>query len=65
MQQYEELLRIKQVSERLNIAKSTIWLWVKNNRFPKPMKAGRCTFWKMSDIQRWIAESQEVVNAEK
>lgn len=51
-----ELLRVNQVVELVHIAKSTVWLWVSQNRFPKPVKIGKCTFWKLTDIQAWIAK---------
>ena len=51
----EKLLRISGVSEQTAIPKSTIWAWVKEGRFPQPLKLSpRITVWKESDIQEFI-----------
>ena len=48
-------LRIKDVMKKTSIPKSTIWLWVKEERFPKPIKLSqRVTVWKESDIDEWM-----------
>lgn len=50
----ENFIRIKNVSYLTSIARSTIWLWVKEGRFPKPIKVSpRVTVWKLFDIQQW------------
>lgn len=37
------------------ISKSTLWAWVKDGKFPKPVKLGpRTTAWKVSEIRDWI-----------
>lgn len=48
------LLDVKQVSQLCNIGKSTIWVLVKEGKFPKPVKlTTRCTRWKKSDVVAW------------
>lgn len=47
-------LRLKQVLELIPVCKATFWAGVKSGRFPKPVKNGRCTFWKVGDIQALI-----------
>lgn len=55
MENADKLLRMKQVLEVIPVAKSTIWQWVKEDRFPKPIKlGGKTTVWKMSEIQRFV-----------
>lgn len=50
-----KFLRIKDVIEKTGIAKSTIWLWVNENKFPKPIKISpRVTVWENSKIEEWI-----------
>lgn len=40
------------------IAKSTIWLWVKQGKFPAPVKLGpRVTAWKIADIREFIEKA--------
>ena len=49
------LLRIKDVMQKTGIAKSTVWLWVKENKFPKPIKLSeRITVWDENEIDKWI-----------
>lgn len=38
------------------VAASTWWAGVKDGRYPKPVKHGRATFWRASDI-RELCES--------
>ncbi len=41
--------------KKISIPKSTICLWVKAEKFPKPIKLSeRVTVWKDSDIDEWI-----------
>lgn len=37
------------------ISKSTLWSWIKDGKFPKPVKLGpRCTAWRVEDIRAFI-----------
>lgn len=48
-------LRIKDVMNKTGIARSTIWLWVREGKFPKPIKLSpKITVWDELDIIRWI-----------
>ena len=37
------------------IKKSAWWEGVRTGRFPKPVKFGRCTMWRVEDIRALIA----------
>ncbi len=51
----KKLLRIAAVSNKTTLAKSTIWLKVSQNKFPKPIKlSGTINVWMESDIDSWI-----------
>ena len=51
----EKLLRITDVMKSTGLAKSTIWLYVKEGKFPKQIKLSpRISVWKLSDIEVWI-----------
>lgn len=53
----EEYLSVKRISERLDVSESTIWRWVSEKSFPKPMRVGkRFTRWRLSDVQHWEEE---------
>lgn len=36
------------------VKKSCWWEGVKTGRFPKPVKFGRCTMWRVEDIKKLI-----------
>ena len=55
MELTNKLLRITDVSKITTLAKSTIWLKVSQNQFPKPSKLSpSITVWKESDVWQWI-----------
>jgi prophage regulatory protein len=42
------------------VKKSCWWDGVKTGRFPKPVKLGRCTMWRVEDIRALIASVKGV-----
>ena len=51
----KSFLRIKGVIATTGIARSTIWLWVKQGQFPQPINISpRVTVWNTLDIQDWM-----------
>ena len=55
--QSSKLLRIKDVSSKTTLAKSTIWRRLALNKFPKPIKiSSAINVWRESDIDNWIEE---------
>ena len=52
-----KMLRLPQVLDRVPIGRSTIWSWVNQGRFPKPVKlSARTTAWREGDIDRFIKD---------
>jgi len=51
-----KLYKVKQLEQILNISKSTLWQWVKQDKFPSPIKRVGSTFWKAEDVDAWIKE---------
>jgi len=48
-------LRIQEVMKKTGIARSTIWLWVSENKFPKPIKLSpRITVWEEEKVLIWM-----------
>ncbi len=41
------------------VKKSCWWDGVKTGRFPKPVKLGRCTMWRVEDIRELIKSATE------
>ncbi|MGB5918838.1 helix-turn-helix transcriptional regulator [Arcobacter sp.] len=40
--------------KKTGIARSTLWLWVNEKKFPKPIKLSpRITVWEENKIQEW------------
>ena len=40
-------LRVNEVAEMLSIGVSTVWAWVKDNKFPPPIKLSeRASVWR-------------------
>ncbi len=51
----------KQLSERLEVSRQTVWRWVREGNLPSPIKLGsNCTRWKLSDIEVWEASKAAV-----
>ncbi len=50
----DEWLDPKQICDRLNIAYSTFWEWLKEGKLPPGLKfSEKATRWRLSDILEW------------
>ena len=48
-------MRIVKVMKKTGIAKSTIWLWVSEGKFPKLIKlSSRITIWEEEKVDNWM-----------
>lgn len=46
------------VANQFGVSRATIWRWVQNGNFPKPVKLSPgCSRWKIEDVEKW-AESR-------
>ena len=53
----ERLLKLRQVMATTGLSRSSIFLFTKSGKFPKPIKLSeRSTAWLESEIQQWIAD---------
>lgn len=53
------LLDIKEVSKRTSLSRTTIWRWLKSDKFPTPLRlSDQCVRWRSDEIDRWIADLQ-------
>ena len=52
----EKLLNIKEVCKIVGLKKSTIYLYIQQNKFPKAVKIGKLSRWKLTDIRSWMKE---------
>ncbi len=54
------LIRWKQLKQIVPFSRITIWRWVRENRFPKPVRVGqRGIAWICAEIEQWISEQVE------
>lgn len=52
-----KLIRIKEVMNRTGLARSTVYKYINENNFPKPIKLGsRAVAWVESEIEGWISD---------
>ena len=50
-----QFYRLSQLKKQLSVSRSSIWSWVKQGKFPKPIKLGKnCTAWNAEDVHVWI-----------
>ena len=54
METEERLLPIKEVVKIVGFKKSTIYKFIKEGKFPEPVKIGTSSRWKLSSIRKWM-----------
>lgn len=53
------LIRLAEVMRRVGLGRSTIYRWMGEGRFPKPVKLGaHMVAWPEDTIDAWIASTQ-------
>ena len=49
----------QQLEKLFKVSPATIYRWIKEGRFPKPIRLGaNMVRWKASDIESWVAERE-------
>jgi len=57
-------IRIRDLTKRIPVSKSTIWLWVQERKFPAPVKLSeRVTAWPVAAVEKWEAEKRQAAKA--
>ena len=53
----QELLRRKELLQRLHISNTTLYAWIAAGRFPRPIKPGPSgvALWLADDVDKWFA----------
>ena len=50
----------KATAERYGVGRTTIWRWIKNQNFPRPLNLSKgCTRWSIDDLERWERKRRE------
>lgn len=56
----QKIISIKEMCGFINRDRRTLWVWVRDNRFPQPIKMnGRTIGWPESVYQSWLKEQME------
>lgn len=51
------LIRLKEVQNRVGLGRSTIYRWMAEGNFPKPVRlGGHAVAWVLEDIDRWVSQ---------
>jgi prophage regulatory protein len=54
---HNHYLSDRQTAGRYSVSRPTIWRWVGEGRFPKPIKLSPgCSRWRVADLEKWEAE---------
>ncbi|WP_298063531.1 AlpA family phage regulatory protein [uncultured Acinetobacter sp.] len=49
----------------LPVTEKTLWTWVREGKFPKPIRlSGNVTVWRMSEVEAWIEEQATIATME-
>ena len=52
----EKLLNIKEVTDIVGFKTSAIYKFIKTKNFPKPIKIGKSSRWRLSDVNEWLKQ---------
>ena len=50
----ERLLKLPQVISMIPLSKCQIYNLIKEEKFPKPLKIGRTSLWKLTEVEEYI-----------
>ena len=53
-----EYMRVAELAAILKIHKNTLYKWVRDNQFPKPIKVNGVTLFKSSDVMEYLDEAE-------
>jgi prophage regulatory protein len=55
-----KVLRLPSVCELTGVPRSTLYLYIKNNQFPKPVKLGiKSVGWIQEEVEQWLLQRME------
>lgn len=56
-----KILKLPEVIERCALSRSSIYAYIQNNKFPKPIRLGeRSVGWIDAEISEWIEQRTEL-----
>jgi prophage regulatory protein len=51
--------RLPELINMFGISKPSVYRWISDGQFPKPVKVGRLSLWPASTIDEWWRSKQE------
>lgn len=57
------LMRIVEVEEMVRVKTTTIYRWIKDGKFPRPLKMGFVSLWARAEVEAWIQQQIVVRDA--
>ena len=58
----DQILRIIQLQKLIPLSRTTFWRMEKEGKFPKRIHLStRSVGWRMSEVQAWLADREEVI----
>lgn len=53
------VLRAKAVTDKLDIHRNTLYLWVRDGKFPKPFDLNGTGVWDEAEVDEWLQQQKE------
>lgn len=51
------LLRLPDVLNMMGIQRGTVYAWVRQGKFPPPIKIGaRASAWRLDEVEQWVED---------
>ncbi|TDT41498.1 AlpA family transcriptional regulator [Halospina denitrificans] len=60
MSELKKYLSDSDNATRYGVSRQTVWRWVRQGKFPSPIRINGCTRWKLSDLEAWEARQEGV-----
>ena len=52
-----QIIRVREVMRMTGLARSTIYRWIADGRFPAPVRLGSHSVgWRMAEVEHWLKE---------
>lgn len=51
----DRLLALTELRSLVPLSKSKLYDLISRSRFPRPVKVDRCAFWRLSEVEAWMA----------
>ncbi|OOF42797.1 hypothetical protein BKK51_12455 [Rodentibacter trehalosifermentans] len=52
----------REIAEKLGVSRSGIYSLMKSSQFPAPIKIGRLSRWKVSEVAQWLNNQESAQN---